>query len=206
MSERKPKAKTAFKTPKKAPRRPTPERLANIALHHLERFATSAENLRRVLERRVIKAAHHHEDLDIDEARGWIDDLIQRYVASGLLNDQAYADAKVRSLTGRGNASRLVRMKLKEKGLDEAVIDQALEALSVDHADPELAAAVRLAKRRRLGPFADPAKRAELRDKHLAALARAGFSYDLARKVIEAEFTDELEDLIAPPPFTGLGQ
>lgn len=198
MVQSKPKAKKPFKTPRK----PTPERLANIALHHLERFATSAENLRRVLDRRVQKAAYHHDDLDLDEVRGWIDALITRYVQSGLLDDQAYADARARTLTNRGNGARLVRMKLKEKGLADDVIDQALGGLCDDHADPELAAAVKLAKRRRLGPFADPAKRSDLRDKHLAALARAGFSYDMARRVIEAEDADELDDLIAPAPFT----
>lgn len=198
MGESKSKSKKAFKVPRK----PTPERLANIALHHLERFATSAENLRRVLERRVFKASLHHGDLDVDEARGWIDDLIRRYVDVGLLNDRAYAEARARTLMQRGNATRLIRMKLAQKGVGADDIEQALAALADEHVDPELAAAVKLAKRRRLGPFADPAKRDENKDKHLAALARAGFSYDLAREVIEADSAEELEERIAPPLFT----
>lgn len=202
LNSRDPESKKTFK----APRRPTPERLANIALHHLDRYASSAENLRRVLERRVYKAARHYDDLDMDEAKGWIDALIDRYVASGLLDDKAYAETRARSLMSRGNSQRQIRMKLFEKGLSADDIDNALVVLERDHGDPELAAAVKLARRRRLGPYADPGKRAERVEKDLATLARAGFSYDMAKRVIEADDELELEDQLAPPPFTSPGQ
>jgi len=198
MAERKPNSKSA----PKPPRRPTPERLANIALYHLERFSSSAENLRRVLQRRVFKAARHFDDLDMDEANGWIDALIERYVESGLLDDRTYAQGRARSMTARGNSQRQIRMKLMAKGLSADDIDAALASLQSEHADPELTAAVKLARRRRLGPYADPDKRAERQEKDLATLARAGFSYDLARRVIEADDWLELEDQVAPPPFT----
>ena len=199
MVESKPKSKPAIKPP----RRPTPERLANIALHHLERYASSAQNLRQVLERRVFKAARHYEDLDMEQVHGWIDTLIARYIASGLLDDRAYAETRARSLVARGNSQRQIRMKLMTKGLAADAIDSALVALEQEHADPEFAAAIKLARRRRLGPYADPTKRAERHDKDLATLARSGFSYELARRVIEAEDIFELEDQLAPPPFTG---
>jgi regulatory protein len=198
MAESKPKSKKAFKPPK----RPTPERLANIALYHLDRYASSAENLRRVLQRRVFKASLHFEDLDIEQINGWIDDLIRRYERSGLLNDRAYAEVRARSLLARGNSQRQIRAKLLVKGLSADDIDLALSALEEDHADPEFSAAVKLAKRRRLGPYGDPSKRAEQRDKHLSALARAGFSYDMAQRVVDSETTQELEERLAPPPFT----
>jgi len=181
------------------PRKITPERLANIALHYLERYASSSENLRRVLERRVFKASYHHADMDVEAANGWIDDLIKRYQQAGLLNDLTYAETRARSLMSRGTAARVIRMKLIAKGVDTDTIDQALEALVDEHPEPELAAAIKLARRRRLGPYADPAKREEKKDRDLAAMARSGFSYDMARRVIECEDTDELEDLLNPP-------
>ena len=58
---------------------------------------------------------------------------------------------------------------------------------------PELAAAVTLAKRRRLCPYFNGQVAADTREKHLAALARAGFSYDIARQVIDAESEEDLE-------------
>lgn len=189
MNERKPRI----------PRKITPERLANIALHYLERYASSSENLRRVLERRVYKASLHHDDLNTDTAAGWIDDLIKRYQDAGLLNDLTYAESRARSLMARGTAARVIRMKLMEKGVDGDTIDQALEALTEEAPDPELHAAIKLARRRRLGPYADPVKREEKKDRDLAAMARSGFSYDMARRIIECDDKDELEDLLNPP-------
>jgi len=196
MSERK---ETSAKAKPRIPRKITPERLANIALHYLERYASSSENLKRVLERRIFKASLFHEDLDIETAHGWIDDLIKRYQGAGLLNDLSYAEIRARSLMARGTATRVIRMKLMEKGVDADTIDQALEALVDEHPEPELAAAIKLARRRRLGPYGDPDKREDLKDKHLAAMARAGFSYDMARRIVECEDREELEDLLDTP-------
>jgi len=181
------------------PRKITPERLANIALHYLERYASSSENLRRVLERRVFKASYFHEDLDTEVAKGWVDNLIGRYQNAGLLNDLTYAETRARSLMTRGTAARVIRMKLREKGVDADTIERALKALVDDHPEPELAAAIKLARRRRLGPYADPAKREGKKDRDLAAMARAGFSYDMARRIVECDDKDELEDLLDPP-------
>jgi len=196
MTERK---ATSAQAKPRIPRKITPERLANIALHYLERYASSSENLRRVLERRVFKASLYYEDLDVDAAKGWIDDLIKRYQSAGLLNDLSYAEIRARSLMARGTASRVIRMKLMEKGVDGDTIDQALKSLVDEHPEPELAAAIKLARRRRLGPYSDPAKREDKKERDLAAMARAGFSYDMAQRIIECNDKDELEDLLNPP-------
>ena len=87
----------------------------------------------------------------------------------------------------------MIRGKLKQKGVDDDVIAAALDARgedTEDGEDPELTAAVTLAKRRRLGPFAVKPPNGEQREKHLAALARAGFSYDVAQRVIDGKDID----------------
>jgi len=190
MDERKPKSKKEFKPPRKI----TSARLANIALHHLDRYASSVENLRRVLERRVFKASLFHEDLDPNEAKIWIDDILKRYIDSGLLNDLAYAETRARSLLSRGSSTRLIRLKLMEKGISGETIDKALKTLELDAPDPELFAAIKFARKRRLGPFCDPAKRVDNHDKHLSAMARAGFSYDMAQRIMDAESAGALEE------------
>ena len=54
-------------------------------------------------------------------------------------------------------------------------------------------AAVNYARRRQLGPFFTGKVLDDTREKQLAALARAGFSYDIARRVIDAESEEDLE-------------
>ena len=69
---------------------PTPERLHARALRYLERYATTAAHLRRVLLRR---AAREAEALGLDTARvrADVDAVIARVVAAGLVDDRQFA-------------------------------------------------------------------------------------------------------------------
>ncbi|NQV48395.1 MAG: RecX family transcriptional regulator [Rhodospirillaceae bacterium] len=177
----------------KVPRKVTRSSLENAALYYLERFATSVENMRRVLYRRVDKSARHHET-DPEEGRALVDDLIRRYVASGLLDDRVYANAQAITMHRRGKSTRAIRAWLMQKAASGEAIDQALENLAEDAVDPDLAAAIRHARRRRLGPYRTRQADEKTRDKELASLARAGFSYGIARRVIDAKDINELEE------------
>ena len=92
---------------RKEPRTPKPvtaKRLENIALYHLERFPSSAANLRQVLLRRVRKAARFHET-DEGEAAEWISEIIAKLTRMGLLNDATYAEAQARKMVRRGHVN-----------------------------------------------------------------------------------------------------
>jgi regulatory protein len=89
-------------------------------------------------------------------------------------------------LRRRGGSARAIQAKLSAKGVDRTAIAAALEGEDGD----EEQAALAFARRRRLGPFR-PGERAPYRDKDLAAMARAGFRFDVARGVIDTERDDE---------------
>lgn len=170
---------------RRAPRPMTQARLERIALYHLERFPSSAENLRRVLERRAARSRAVHEG-DAREHGEWIAAVVARLIELGLVDDRAYASAVARRLRGRGSSRRLIAGRLAEKGVPDDIAREILEA----ETDPgaERRAAATYARRRGLGPHrVDPAAREERRERDLAALARAGFSYETARSVLEAD-------------------
>ncbi len=177
---------------RRTPRKITPARLERIALAYLERYASSTENLRRVLMRRVKRSADHH-GTDPEDGAVMVDDVLRRYQEVGLLDDDAYARMRTTSLHRRGASKRLIRAQLASKGVKSAIIGKALEALDIEHANADLAAACRYARRRRLGPWRAQ-NRDDSRERDLAALARQGFSYDVARRVIESENRETLEE------------
>jgi regulatory protein len=184
---------TAPRKPRKLPRRMTAERLDNIALHYLSRYASSSGNLRRVLTRRVARAAAVHGD---DPAVGahWVEELIARFVRSGLIDDRAYAAQKAASLQRRGGSRFGIRGKLRQKGVEAGLIDDAMSTLDDGGSGTgEFAAACALVRRRRLGPCRPAAKRGLMRQKDLAALARAGFGLDIARRALSAPDIATLE-------------
>lgn len=180
---------------KKIPKPVTPQSLRNAALRYIDRFATSRENLRQVLMRRVQTSNYHHET-SIQDGIDWIEDVLNKLEKAKFINDLTYAEGRAGALHRKGTALKVIRMKLIEKGICESDIAAALEALEIETQSNNLErdAAIALARRRRLGPWRLPEKRDELKEKDLAAMARAGFSYDLAREVIEADTIEDLED------------
>ena len=173
----------------------TAKYLQNAAAFYLERYPTTAEGLRRVLTRRVRRA----EMLDapvVDNVKQVIDAIVARFVDAGVIDDKAFAQTKARALHRRGTSTSLMRRKLQMAGVDGATLDKAMVGLDEElHADPrrrEWTAAVALARRRRLGPFRLK-ERKEHRARDLAAMARGGFDYQLARKVIDAVDLDALD-------------
>ncbi|MEC8371441.1 MAG: RecX family transcriptional regulator, partial [Pseudomonadota bacterium] len=75
------------------------------------------------------------------------------------------------------------------------IANAVIADLMEEEPDPDRRAAVAYGRRRRIGPWRRDC-RDEFRDRDLAALGRQGFSYDIARWIVEAETPDELEAVI----------
>ena len=170
---------------RRGPHKATGEGLQRAALGYLRRTASSEDNLRGVLLRRVARSALAH-GTDPAQGAAMVAEILRRLRRTGLLDDARYASARAESLNRAGVSGRGIRARLAAKGVAPEVVEQALAGLA---ADAELAAALRLARRRRLGPYRRPAERAGRRQRDLAALSRAGFDDDTADAAIDAEDT-----------------
>ena len=175
----------------------TAKYLQNAATFYLERYPSTAEGLRRVLTRRVAKAKMAEAPI-IDNVRQTIDAIVAKFVDAGVIDDQAFAQTKARALHRRGTSTRLTHQKLRLAGIDADTLDKAMagldQELDTDPSQREWQAAVALARRRRLGPFR-PKDRADNRGRDLAVMARGGFDYQLAKKVIDAADPDSLDEV-----------
>ena len=181
----KPKAKRT----KAVPRKMTERRLHNIAKFYVERFATTAANLRRVLTRRLDKACKHHGD-DRAAMLPWVDAAVEKLVKLKVIDDARYALDRARALRRLGRSPQKIRAYLTAKGVASALVREAIAATEITDSgkDATYEAAVAYARRRRLGPFRvfkgsaeDKRKQAT---KDLAAMGRAGFAYDVAKRVM----------------------
>ncbi|WP_224000071.1 RecX family transcriptional regulator [Aureimonas sp. SA4125] len=171
--------------PQRRPRPVTPEWLFRAAAHYLGRYASTAENLRRVLERKVARRVAEAEEGGAPssaDCRAMIDATLARFHDLKLLDDRAFAAAKLSSLRRGGASLRKIEAKLSEKGVDRDTIAVTLQGdESTDHE-----AAFAYARRRRLGPHR-LRDRAERRERDMAAMMRAGFGYGDARAAIDAD-------------------
>ena len=165
-------------------RKITPQRLKNIALYYLKRFESSVAILRSVLQRRVNDYAYQNKEFDRGEAYQWIEDILADFQRYGYLNDRRYAEIKIKDYMSAGKSVRYIKGKMREKGIDEEILSALLEDQEYD----EFEAALKLAKKKHIGPFrTDEEARFENRQKDMGTLVRAGFSYDVVRRVVGYE-------------------
>ncbi|MGZ3173390.1 MAG: regulatory protein RecX [Croceibacterium sp.] len=157
-------------------------RLGEIALAYVARFSTTAANLKRYLRRKL-------------RERGWegegeprVEELVERYVELGYIDDEAFARARSGSLLRRGYGERRVRQALGQAGIEEDLREQVRPA----EGETRRAALV-LARRRRFGPFGAVPLDKALREKQIAAMLRAGHPLDSARQIVDAASAAEAE-------------
>jgi regulatory protein len=159
--------------PRRAPPPLNEAELTELALRYVGRFATSRSKLRSYLQRKI-------------RERGWEGDrepdlaaLADRFAELGYIDDAAFALGKARSLSLRGYGKRRLADQLHAAGIEE---DHRQEACG--HADEQaVAAAIRFAQRRRIGPFATSEPDRAGRDKAIGSMIRAGHSFALARAI-----------------------
>ena len=174
---------SASKPPRRPPAPLDERRLQDLALHYVGRYATTRAKLRTYLGRKL-------------RERGWagerapdLEALANRFAELGYIDDAAYALGKAQSLSNRGYGSRRVAEKLRQAGI-EADDGAAARAFADQEA---VAAALRFAQRRRLGPFAAHAPDPKQREKALGAMVRAGHGFALARAIIALAPGEDVE-------------
>ena len=172
--------------------------LHQAALSYLARYAATQAGLRRVLIKRVDRWARTQPDQDaaaatITTARALIDDLIARLVKAGAVSDAAFAEGRTRSLVRSGRSRRAIQARLLAKGVAPDLARQA----TGDDAATELAAALILLRRRRLGAFrtSAPADAPATHNRELGILARAGFPREVAEQALAMDI-DQAEQRI----------
>jgi regulatory protein len=166
---------------------PTRAQLHEAALRHLARFSATEAGLVRVLDRRIdrwARIAHQQDVFDTTAdatARAASRVVARALVEGGLVNDETFAAARARRLARAGRSRRSVAAHLAAKGIAAETIEAALP-------DPEqeLQSALAYVRRRRIGPFRVIADEGA-RPRELAALARAGFSRDVAEQALRME-------------------
>lgn len=188
------------KRKRRIPPKPNAESLRMAALQYLERFPASTSRLRQLLQRRIESYARLSGDTEAAGAfTATIEPLISDLQRSGILDDRAYAHGLARSLATRGLSTRMAAARMRARGLDpDTVADALKDAFPADDRDGAFAAALCLARKRRLGPFRATDRPVLPEGKALAIFARAGFDYETAYRAMRTD-RQEAERILEPP-------
>jgi len=158
------------------------ESLHRLAIRYVERYATSRKKLADYLNRKI----REREWQDADPPA--IEQLIERFVAQGYIDDALYAQNKASALTRRGYGTRRVSHALYQAGISEA---DGREAFQISEAN-KWVAADKFARKRKIGPYAESQQDTDKCRKQLQAFLRAGHDFDLANRFVFAKPGEEI--------------
>lgn len=170
---------------------PTPRMFSwarNSTIYRIERRVHTEKQLRDAIAR---KAREKFEDISDAQVRALAESAVKFAYDNKALDDAAYAEASSRSGMRSGRSRRAVALKLAQKGVAKETASAAVAGID------DLFAALVLARKRAFGPFRKAAPDEKRRDRELAAFARAGFGFDIARTVLAMPLEDAEEALAA---------
>ena len=167
--------------------------LKDLAYSYLEKYSPSKQQLKVYLLKKYltkIKGTKSKKEVSLI-----IDEIIKNLEKNRIVNDELYSDSKARMFLRRGYSLNKINQSLRSKGIDSKYIKQSIDKIKENEIEPDFVSALKLCKRRRIGPLRPEANREIFYKKDMGILARGGFSFGLSKRVLDLE-TVEFNKLI----------
>lgn len=167
----------------------TEQRLYNITLFYLERFDASSLKVKQMLERRIQKEKLKGAMIPTNTLE-LIENVILRMQNLGYINDTRFAQNQIKKLSSNGKSKSFILNKLKQDGISSTLAQDLFFDFDKENESSDLTRAEKWLKKHKKGQFRSK-DAALFYKKDLAALARAGFSYETAQKALKTTPLDE---------------
>jgi regulatory protein len=116
-----------------------------------------------------------------------IDIVLSDLEKNKFINDQFYSESKAKSMIQRGNSINKIRNYLMGKGINDEFIKDTVEKIKDDNSDQDFFSAIKICKKKRIGPARTEDNRTLFYKKDISLLARNGFDFQTSRKVMDME-------------------
>tara|TARA_B100002003_G_C14035715_1_gene499083 strand:- start:35 stop:595 length:561 start_codon:yes stop_codon:yes gene_type:complete len=161
----------------------TIDEIRNFSYSYIEKYSPSKQQLRTYLFKKLIKK--NQKKHNKREILNLIDTVIFSLVDQKLLSDKYYSDAKSIAFLKRGYSLNKIRYNLIKKGIDEKYIKASISKIKENESEPDFFSAIKICKKRRIGPNREESNRSLFYKKDISILARSGFSYEISKRVLE---------------------
>ena len=159
--------------------------LRDLAYSYLERYSPSKQQLKvHLLKKYLTKIKGTKSKKEVTTI---IDEIISGLEKNKILDDELYSDSKARMFLRRGYSLNKINQSLRNKGIENKYIKQSIDKIKEDEIEPDFVSALKLCKRRRIGPLRPDANRELFYKKDMGILARGGFSFELSKRVLDLE-------------------
>ena len=159
--------------------------LRDLAYSYLEKYSPSKQQLKVYLLKKYLTKIRGTKSKR--EVALIIDKIISNLEKNKILNDEIYSDSKARMFLRRGYSLNKINQSLRNKGVDDKYIKLSIDKIKEDEIEPDFVSALKLCKRRRIGPLRPDENRDLFYKKDMGILARGGFSFELSKRVLDLE-------------------
>ena len=161
----------------------TIDEMRNFAFIYIEKYAPSKQQLKTYLLKKYLNSKL------VNVSKKNISDLIEIVTEdlekTKFINDKFYSETKAKSLIQKGSSLNKIRNYLMNKGVGQNYIKHTLEKISHNNDDQDFFSALKICKKRRVGPARSENNRPLFYKKDMGILARSGFDFEVSKRVLD---------------------
>ena len=150
--------------------------LVKYAINYLSKYSSSKTNLERILKNKIRRT--NIEKKEKFTLYNSIPEIIKKLEKNNFINDYNYATSKVNTLISNGKSKIFIKNYLFKKEIDEKLSSDIFTELDEEDSNWEIKSARIFARKKNI-------KKNNNNEKNLSKMARAGFSYEIAKKILE---------------------
>ena len=169
----------------------TVDEMRNFALAYVEKYAPSKQQLRTYLLKKYLKLSV--PNVKKQDVTNLIDIVLSDLEKNKFINDKFYSESKAKSMIRRGSSINKIRNYLIGKGVNDEFIKDTVNKINEDNSDQDFFSAIKICKKKRIGPARIDDNRPLFFKKDISLLARNGFDFETSKKVMELKKDDYLK-------------
>jgi len=169
----------------------TVEEMRNFAFAYIEKYAPSKQQIKIYLLKKYLKSKT--PSVNKSNINDLINAVLEDLEKTKFINDEFYSSSKAKSLIQRGNSINKIRSYLFSKGIKDKYIKSTLNEIITNNEDQDFFSAIKVCKKKRIGPARDENNRPLFYKKDIGILARSGFDFDTSQRVMDLNKSEYLK-------------
>tara|TARA_Y100000590_G_scaffold468692_1_gene652613 strand:+ start:2661 stop:3224 length:564 start_codon:yes stop_codon:yes gene_type:complete len=168
----------------------TIEEMRNFAFAYIEKYSPSKQQLKTYLLKKYLKSSIPSvKKKDITDL---INLVTQDLEKTKFISDKFYSESKAKNLIQKGSSINKIRNYLISKGVEDEHIRETINKILEKNEDQDFFSAIKICKKKRIGPAREQDNRPLFYKKDIAILARSGFNFEISKKVMDINKEDYL--------------
>ena len=169
----------------------TVDEMRDFALAYVEKYAPSKQQLKTYLLKKYLRTSV--TNVKKQDVNNLIDIVLSDLEKSKFVNDKFYSESKAKSMIQRGSSINKIRNYLIGKGINDKFIKETVSKIEDNNSDQDFFSAIKICKKKRIGPARTEDNRPLFYKKDISLLARNGFDFETSKKVMDIQKEDYLK-------------